>query len=153
MFYNFFPMLKYNMIDKDFFETLEFGKKYEAELIRVLHLEAEATDSKFYDIEFNGTKYEVKADRMSHRTGNVCIEFSSNGALSGISITEAQIYAYFVIHPNDKYELFLIPTEYIKAQIEEQTYKCILNGGYNKLSRFYLFPLHKFSQFKKNLNN
>jgi hypothetical protein len=142
------------MLDIDFFETLNFGKKYEAELIKLLHLEGgEQTDSKFYDIEFNGTKYEVKADRMSHRTGNICIEFTSNGMPSGISITEAQIYAYFVIYPNDSYELFLIPTDYIKAQIEEQTYKCILNGGYNKLSRFYLFPLYKFSQFKKNLKN
>ena len=151
MFYNFFPMLEY-MLDKDFYETLAYGKKYEAELIKLLHLEnAKTTDSKFFDIDYNGIKYEVKADRMTHRTGNVCIEFQSNGVASGIAITQAEIYAYFMVFPNGSYELFLIPVEYIKAQIIEQEYKSILNGGYNKLSRFYLFPLHKFSKFKKDL--
>lgn len=149
--YGFFSILEY-MIDKEFYETLAYGKKYEAELIKLLHLEnAKTSDSKFFDIEYNGIKYEVKADRMTHRTGNVCIEFQSNGVASGIAITEAQFYAYFVVHPNESYELFIIPVDYIKAQIIEQGYKSILNGGYNKLSRFYLFPLHKFSKYKKEI--
>lgn len=140
------------MLDIDFYKALEYGKKYEAELIKILQLVSPTTsDDKYFDIECNGTKYEVKADRLTYRTGNVCIEFSSNSILSGISTTTADIYAYFLVHPNNSYELFLIPVEYIRAQIKEETYKSILNGGYNKLSRFYLFSISKFAQFKKNL--
>lgn len=140
------------MLDKEFYETLAYGQKYELELIKVLHLEnAKTSDSKFYDIEYDGIKYEVKADRLTYRTGNLCIEFSSNGIESGIAITEANIYAYFIVRPNGSYDLYLIPVEHIKTQIKERGYKSILNGGYNKLSRFYLFPLEKFSAYKKQI--
>ena len=69
---------------------------------------------KEYDIivkhNTNETEYEIKADRLSYKTGNVCIEIANSGRPSGITSTKSDYWGYFVIKP-DGYDLYLIPTE------------------------------------------
>ncbi len=52
------------------------------------------------------TKYEIKADRLSYKTGNVCIEIANCGRPSGITSTKSDYWGYFVIKD---YDLYLIP--------------------------------------------
>ena len=41
-----------------------------------------------------GKKVEVKTDRMTHKTGNVFIEYESRGKPSGIATTDADYWVY-----------------------------------------------------------
>ena len=43
-----------------------------------------------------GISYEVKADKMTCKTGNIFIEFSCNGVKSGIAGTEADYWIHFI---------------------------------------------------------
>jgi hypothetical protein len=47
----------------------------------------------FHNIVSN-SKFEVKTDRMSAKTGNVYIEYMSRGKLSGIATTQADYWVY-----------------------------------------------------------
>ena len=88
-------------------------------------------------------KYEVKADRLSHKTGNLCIEFQCAGQPSGISTTQANYYAYFIIHGTG-HDLYLIPVERLKEYIEQSSPKK-MSGGDGYRSRFYLIPQDVFA--------
>lgn len=43
---------------------------------------------------FSNKKIEVKTDFMAQETGNIALEYESRGKPSGISVTEADFYAY-----------------------------------------------------------
>lgn len=138
-----------------FQELLAFGHIYEKKLLE--HIEHDSFVIKeglfsYYDIKvYHGDKvirYEVKADRMAYRTGNIVIEYMSNSVPSGISITRAKYYAYFVVKPYDQYDLYIIPVKHIKKLINEQNYKRELRGGNNKLSCMFVFSLDTFEEFK-----
>lgn len=71
------------------------------------------SNSFYYDLDFgekgedwlnelfkDGTKVEVKTDRMAHETGNVYVEVYSRGKASGISTTKAN-YWIFIIEKKD----------------------------------------------------
>ncbi len=73
-------------------------------------------------IEFE-TKYELKADRLSYKTGNVCIEIANCGRASGITSTKS-----------DGYDLYLIPTEELKEMINSKKYKVIRGGDGKNLN-------------------
>ena len=66
----------------------------------------------YYDIEITKdnvvTTYEVKADRQAHTTGNIAIEFEYNNKPSGISVTRADYYAYYVVKPYNLFDLYLL---------------------------------------------
>lgn len=56
-----------------------------------------------YDFQTSdGLTYEVKADFLADRTGNVFVEFVQFGKPSGIQITEAMFHIYYF---NDTYHL------------------------------------------------
>lgn len=81
---------------------------------------ANECDNNEYDFEdSDGTKYEVKFDAMSNRTGNVCIEADCNGKLSGISTTKADHY----IIMTDKRTGYMIPVTKIKKYIKSGKFK------------------------------
>jgi len=66
---------------------LKFGQTYEKEFIKIMGFksyEHETTKAiKEHDIivkhNSSETKYEIKADRLSYKTGNLCIEIANSG--------------------------------------------------------------------------
>jgi hypothetical protein len=138
-----------------FNSDLAFGNIYEKKLVEIIPNDSYIIKKGYfpdYDIEItNGeikTTYEVKADRYTYKTGNVAIEFECNNSPSGITTTNADYYAYFVIKPYNLFELYIIPTDIIKNKIEIQEYKKILLGGDNKKSKMYIMDLNNFIQYK-----
>lgn len=139
-----------------FMEDLKLGRLYENLLLNYIHEEYDevefAPDCQFkdWDVKISknnfACKYEVKADRMTHKTNNVCIEFECNSRPSGISTTQADIYAYFVIKGANDCDCYLIPVKYIKTLIENGDYKKI-NCGDKYRTKAFLIPLNKFSSF------
>jgi hypothetical protein len=133
---------------------LLFGKKYELMLLDYLPKD-EYTEVEFaparrfveWDVKLkNGAleaKYEVKGDRLTAKTGNFCLEYECAGQPSGISTTQADFYAYFVISGNS-HDLYLIPVPRIKELIAQGSYKK-MNGGDGYRSRFYLIPKEVFA--------
>lgn len=138
---------------------LEFGNIYEKKIIDLIPNDSYIIKEgyfPYYDVELTKdnviTKYEVKADRYTYKTGNIAIEFKCNGLPSGISKTHADYYAYFVVKPYNVYNLYIIPTQIIKDKINTEEYKRIIFGGDNKTSQMYIFSLDLFEEYKINNN-
>ena len=137
-----------------FQSDLKFGQIYEKEFIKIMGFQTYKHETskaiKEYDIivKHNGseTKYEIKADRFSYKTGNVCIVIANCGRPSGITSTKSDYWGYFVIKP-DGYDLYLIPTEELKEMINPKKYK-VLRGGDGKKSELILIPLIHLEKFK-----
>ena len=115
-----------------FQSDLKFGQIYEKEFIKIMGFKTYKHETskaiKEYDIivKYNAqtsiefeTKYLIKADRLSYKTGNVCIEIANCGRPSGITSTKSDYWGYFVIQP-DGYDLYLIPTEELKQMVTEK---------------------------------
>ncbi len=141
-----------------FQDDLKFGQKYEQELINILKPESyELSKGKFkpYDIIITNNnkirKYEVKSDRLTYKTKNLCIEFECSNKESGIQTTESHYYAYFVITDNNNYDLYIIPTKRLRKEIEKKSYHKIMNGGDGWRAKFYLFKIDKFEKYKISL--
>jgi len=137
---------------------LDFGNIYEKKLIEILPNDSYIIKEgyfPYYDVEIvkDGiiTKYEVKADRYTYKTGNIAIEFECNGKASGIKTTQADYYAYYVVKPYNLFELYIIPTQLLKDKINSKEYKRIIFGGDNKNSKMYIFDLELFLENKYNL--
>jgi len=138
-----------------FERDLKQGSYYENETLKYLEYdEYEITEGYFkeYDIIIKKdniyTKIEVKSDRLSSKTQNLCIEYSYKGFDSGINTTKADYYYYYVLYCKDnniyndviKYELYKLPVKKLKKIIK----KCrSVKGGDNKNSSLYLLPLDK----------
>ena len=137
---------------------LAFGNMYEQKLVDLLPKDSYIIKEgyfPYYDVEITKDnitkKYEVKADRYTYKTGNIAIEFECNNKLSGISITQADYYAYYIVKPYNIFELYIIPTQTIKDLINERKFKRSIYGGDNKKSKMYIFDLEKFAEYKYNL--
>lgn len=137
-----------------FTQDVLFGKKYELMLLDYLPKEEYdevdfAPERRFPDWDVRirrgalEAKYEVKADRLTAKTGNFCVEYECAGQPSGIRTTKADHYAYFVVNGNN-HELYLIPIERLRQYIETSTPKK-MNGGDGYRSRFYLIPKEVFA--------
>ena len=100
-----------------------------------------------YDIFSQGKTFEVKADRMAFKTGNMAIEASCSGKASGINITEADFWAYFIVISEEEHELYLIPTKFIKDLIEIKQFNPI-RGGDGGRAEMYLISINHFKTFK-----
>ena len=141
----------------NFKKDLEFGHKYELELLKHIDHDNYLISTgifKPYDIKFfkddKCIRYEVKADRLTIKTNNIAIEFECSNKPSGITTTRAKYYAYFVIKPNEEYDLYIIKTKYIKECIKNKLYKRIVKGGDNYTSRMYIFDYSLFSNSYSN---
>ena len=138
-----------------FQNDLKFGERFEQELINFMKWQGAeySKGAKEYDIIVpkEGGEidiYEVKADRLAFRTGNMCIEYECNGKASGICTTKANYWAYFIVFPGAGYELYLIPTYKIIKRIKNKRYARVCKGGDYGRSLFYLFPKDEFKNYK-----
>ena len=136
-----------------FKEDLEFGHKYEDIFIQMLNKKSDEIDrpsGKFsgYDFRVGEEKYEVKADRQTHKTGNFCIETHCSGRASGISTTQSTRYIYFVVYPDGEYDIYNIPTGDIVQMLMDKKYSRSMNGGNGYRSLFYLFDKNLFTEYK-----
>ena len=142
-----------NMKDQQFKENIAFGNIYEKKAVDYFQYDdfkIEEGKVSTHDIVFTKDnkeiKVEVKSDRMAYKTGNICIEVESNGVLSGISVTEAHYWLYFVINPNGENTIYKFSID----KLWELTNRFINNyrfGGYKKLSKMVLVPttlLHEY---------
>jgi len=138
-----------------FFKDLNFGQIYENELAKYLqpfYKSIRRIDGKFkpYDLICDDKiKYECKCDRLSFKTGNIAIEFKCNNQNSGISSTESDYYAYYIIKNKSDYDFYIIPTEDLRNKINDKKYKRIVKGGDGWRSEMYLFDLAIFKEYKK----
>ena len=129
-----------------FKSDLKFGQFYENECKKYFkNVQYVPQNIKFsnYDFISDGIKYEVKSDRVAHRTKNLCIEIQNYGKPSGLSITQAEYYIYFIIHDNI-YDVYKIPINILKEKIINC--KCIYGGDYKK-SKFHLLKLNEVEQY------
>ena len=135
-----------------FKQDLLLGEKYQTKLLDIIeydNYEMATGNFKPWDvkIEFcsDTITFEVKADRKATTTNNIAIEYQCNNKPSGISTTEADYWAYFLVGTNTYY---LIPTSTIRTAIENKKYTRIVNGGDGFRSSMYLFPLSAFTDFQ-----
>lgn len=130
---------------------------YKNALIRlVIHDKYEIKETNLYpeySIEFfngdNKSVYEVRADKYSYKTNNIVIDYEHSGYPSGILTSKAQYYAYFVSKPFKDYDLYIIPTDKIKQEVDNKTYKMALDGNDNDQTKMYIFNKDIYSEYKQ----
>jgi hypothetical protein len=135
-----------------FVADLSFGKYYEEIAIKLLKDEVvtHRPEGKFseYDFKTDKESYEVKADRITYRTRNMFIEYENNGRDSGIHVTTATYWYYFVVLPLSlntypaNYRVYRIPVSFIKECMKDARSMC---GA--ERSKGYLIPEEKFKSF------
>ncbi len=97
-------------------------------------------ESWFHNIVSN-SKFEVKSDRMSQKTGNVYIEYESRGKASGIRTTQADYWVYKI----SEKQAIVIETEELKIKIQqlvkEGKARMGVKGGDNNTSLGFLIKI------------
>jgi hypothetical protein len=133
-------------------QDLALGHKYEDEAIKLLgegKIEQAPRNKKFSDWDFkhNDIAYEVKSDRRAYQTGNLCIEYEHSNVPSGISVTKADYWLYFVIIPDIQipYRLYKIPTSVLNNVVSNPETRTWYTDNGN--SRFYLVPYSLFNDY------
>ena len=120
-----------------FFDDLKFGQYFENLTINYLKQKKRLTEilispnKKFPFYDFEGKqdnknyKFEVKADRLSRRTGNFFIEIESRaGKPSGLKTSKADFY------------ILILP-----------------NNNFKQIEKCYQVPISKMLEFEKNSTN
>lgn len=135
-----------------FLKDLKFGNLYEKKLVKFLKPQLHAYNDDYeYDVltvkDGKITRYEVKSDRLMGKTGNICMEFECNKKPSGISVSKADMYAYYEVLENQPDKLYLIPKTFITEMINKKKYKSIIDCGDGKRAKSYLFSKDVFKQF------
>lgn len=137
----------------NFEEDLKAGQAIEERVIsHMLHLNPDMvfygfSGTKGYDAHFSVNniyyKLEIKSDYHTVDTGNIVIEHESRGKPSGITTTQANLWAYAVITKRGL-DIYLIPTQVIKGWIEKQLFEREFSGGdVRSNTRLYLFKADK----------
>lgn len=148
------------MSNKKFARDLKQGNFYEKKALDYFNWKTyNITKGYFkdYDIQIfdeNGdeTKIEVKSDRLSSKTGNLCIEYEYKNNSSGINSTTADYWVYFVLYGKDgniyndieREDCYIIPTNELKELIKNCRSVC---GGDGYNSKLYLLPKDKCSKY------
>ena len=84
--------------------------------------------------------FELKTDRMAHKTGNVYVEFQSRGRDSGIRTSKSDTWIFKIVSKGDRH-LFSIHIPLTRLKKLVSTDYRIVPGGDNLTSRGYLVPL------------
>ena len=107
-----------------FLTDLPFGEKYERESKSIL--------------EGKDVKVEVKADRLCQKTGNVYVETESRGKDSGITTTDADVWAFCLWKENRELQTYVsIPVKILKKLMMKYPIKL---GGDNHTSKGHIIP-------------
>ena len=91
------------------------------------------------------SRFEVKLDKMSSRTGNLALEFYGRSAPSGINATSAD---YFVFISGKEFYIFEVYK--LKEMIETGKYKSLQIN--NQTAWIYLLPIKDIKQYSLSLN-
>lgn len=134
-----------------FKEDLKFGQTFEIKALDYFKYNTykKNNDNRYDLILDDKIKIEVKADRLSYHTNNIAIEFECFDNPSGISISEADYYIYFIIKPNNEYTVYKFKTDELKDIIKNCR---IVSGGDMKASKMYLLNVNKIKNFITRLN-
>jgi hypothetical protein len=132
-----------------FRSDLSFGQVWEKKAIELLEdgcviTPPEGVAFSDWDFQHNGTGYEVKADRRAWDTGNLAIEYEHTRKPSGLSITKADFYIYFMVRGND-YRSYKIPVEVLRSECNKPGVRKWYTDGGN--SQFYLINCNTFSDY------
>ena len=84
--------------------------------------------------------FELKTDRMAHKTGNVYVEFQSRGRDSGIRTSKSDTWIFKIVSKGDKH-LFSIHIPLTRLKKLVSTDYRVVPGGDKLTSRGYLVPL------------
>ena len=105
-----------------FTKDLSYGKKHEKLVMKSME------------------NFELKTDRMAHKTGNVYVEFQSRGKDSGIRTSKSHTWIFKIVSKGDRH-LFSIQIPLTRLKKLVSTDYRIVPGGDNLTSRGYLVPL------------
>jgi hypothetical protein len=106
----------------NFTKDLSYGKKHEKLVMKSLE------------------NFELKTDRMAHKTGNVYVEFKSRGKDSGITTSKSDTWIFKIPNGRDTHLFSIhIPLTRLRKLVSKD-YK-VVSGGDNLTSRGYLVPL------------
>jgi hypothetical protein len=106
----------------NFTKDLSYGKKHEKLVMKSLE------------------NFELKTDRMAHKTGNVYVEFKSRGKDSGIVTSKSDTWIFKIPNGRDTHLFSIhIPLTRLRKLVSKD-YK-VVPGGDNLTSRGYLVPL------------
>ena len=105
-----------------FSKDLSYGKKHEKLVMKSME------------------NFELKTDRMAHKTGNVYVEFQSRGKDSGIRSSKSDTWIFKIVSTGDRHMFSIhIPLSRLKRLVSKD-YR-VVPGGDNLTSRGYLVPL------------
>lgn len=105
-----------------FSKDLKYGKKHE-KLVMESRLD-----------------YELKTDRLAHKTGNVYVEYESRGKSSGITTSKANLWIFKIVDKKDKHLFSIeIPLDRLRKKVYNK-YPTTL-GGDHRTSKGYLVSL------------
>lgn len=137
------------MTMKKFFEDLKRGQVYEkmaSNYFKYSKIHYPKGKFSYYDFIIDDKiKVEVKSDRIAGVSGNFAIEYECRGKPSGINITQADFYLYFIIYPDDKHCVYKIPVEQLKKISKEKGRK--IKAGDDNASRIYLLHKHLLKDY------
>ena len=105
-----------------FTKDLSYGKKHEKLVMKSME------------------NFELKTDRMAHKTGNVYVEFQSRGKDSGIRTSKSDTWIFKIVSKGDMH-LFSVQIPLTRLKKLVSTDYRIVPGGDNLTSRGYLVPL------------
>ena len=105
-----------------FTKDLSYGKKHEKLVMKSME------------------NFELKTDRMAHKTGNVYVEFKSRGKDSGISTSKSDTWIFKIVSNGDRHLFSIhIPLSRLKKLVSKD-YR-VVPGGDNLTSKGYLVPM------------
>ena len=123
-----YQALKYNKNNK-FDVDLEFGEKFEKSVAKILTL----------------GKVEIKTERDKwKKTGNIAIELSSRGKLSGLNTTKADWWCQVLTLQGDIVGIYMWPIDLLKSIVKHSVKYGrgrMTMGGDNDTSELALVPL------------
>ncbi len=84
--------------------------------------------------------YELKTDRLAHKTGNVYVEYESRGKKSGIITSKSNLWIFKIVDKKDKHLFSIeIPLDRLRKMVYNK-YLTTLGGDY-RTSKGYLVPI------------
>jgi hypothetical protein len=106
-----------------FNKDLSYGKKHEKLVMKSME------------------NFELKTDRMAHKTGNVYVEFQSRGKNSGILTSKSDTWIFKIVSKGDRHLFSIhIPLTRLKKLVSKD-YR-VVPGGDNLTSKGYLVPMN-----------